>query len=120
MSPPGATGGPGHGSGDPGSGPLIAGVGGATVPVLIEESRVAPDYPETARLARVEADVILQAVICRDGTVGEMRVLRCSQPGFGFDEAAIDAVARWRYHPATQYGVPVDVYFTIVVEFALL
>jgi outer membrane biosynthesis protein TonB len=52
--------------------------------------------------------------------VGEIEVLRCLQPALGFEEAAIHAVAKWRYHPATHNGKPVSVYFTILVEFSLL
>ena len=91
-----------------------------TLPERIEASYVQPEYPELARLARVEADVVLQAVILRDGTVDETEVLRCTRLGFGFEESAVDAVRQWRYRPATQDGVPVDVYFTIRVEFSVL
>jgi protein TonB len=111
-----ATGPGGTGRGEP----MLAGAGGVTLPERIEESYVQPEYPELARLARVEANVVLQAVILRDGTVDEAEVLRCTRLGFGFEEAAADAVRQWRYRPATQDGVPVDVYFTIRVEFSLI
>jgi hypothetical protein len=38
--------------------------------------------------------------------VGEIEVLRCLQPALGFEEAAIHAVAQWRYHPAPTTGSP--------------
>lgn len=107
------------GAGRFGAEPVLAGVGGATMPERIEESYVKPEYPELARVARLEADIILQAVIHCDGSVGETRVLRCSQPGFGFEEAAVAAVRQWHYRPATQNGRPVNVYFTILVDFTL-
>ncbi len=100
--------------------PRLAGVGGVTNPVLIAESYVRPDYPEVARLARQEADVVLRAIITREGTVDSAEVLRCTRPAFGFEDAALVAVRRWRYLPATQDGEPVSVYFTILVEFELL
>jgi protein TonB len=87
---------------------------------LIEESYVRPEYPELARVARTCANVILQAIIYHDGTVGSCRCLRCTQQGYGFEENAIAAVTQWRYEPATQGGEPVDVYFTIYVDFELL
>jgi TonB family protein len=37
----------------------------------------------------------------------------------GFEEEAIEAIRQWRYEPGRQNGVPVDVYFTVVVEFVL-
>jgi len=51
--------------------------------------------------------------------VGEIQVLRSPGSKFGFDEAAIAAVKQWRYKPGLQNGKPVDVYFTIVVDFVL-
>jgi len=116
--PPAAVGLPG-GSGNA-AGPLIAGAAGVTPPVRIPESYVRPAYPVLAREARIEGDVILQAVIRRDGSVSEAEVLRCSQPGFGFEEAAVEAVTQWRYLPATQNDRPVAVYFTIFIEFELV
>lgn len=102
-----------------GSGPLIAGAPGVTVPELIPESKISPIYPEKARLARLAGRVILQAVIARDGTVDDVTVLRCDKAGVGFEEAAIRAVKHWHYRPAEQYGEPVDVYFTVTVDFVL-
>ena len=98
-------------------GPLLAGVAGITNPVLIDKQR--PNYPELARVARLEGTVILQAVVRRDGTVGELHVLRCTEPNMGFEEAAMDAVVQWLYEPATQDGRPVDVFFTVFVDFSL-
>jgi len=103
----------------PPSGPLVAGVGDVTNPVLIEATKVTPEYPELARQARLAGNCILQAVISKDGTVQDVKVLRVDKPGLGFEEAAIAAVEQWRYKPATQNGRPVDVYFTINVNFTL-
>jgi protein TonB len=101
------------------SGPLLAGVGDVTNPKIIEETKVQPEYPDLARVARVEGSVILQAIIHADGSVGDLQVLRCNRPGMGFEEAAVEAVRKWRYEPATQNGRPVEVYFTVFVEFKL-
>ena len=103
----------------PPSGPLMAGVGDVTNPVLIPESKVEPPFPEIARRARLTGNVILQAIIYKDGTVGDVEVLRCTRPNVGFEEEAVKAVEQWRYQPATQNGRPVDVYFTIQVSFEL-
>lgn len=103
----------------PATGPLMAGVGDVTKPVRIQESYVDPEFPELARQARMDGNVILQAIILRDGSVADAKVLRCSKPGMGFEEKAIEAVLQWRYEPATQSGRPVDVYFTVHVNFAL-
>ena len=104
----------------PPKGPVLPGVGGVSQPVLIPDSKVSPCYPEIARAARIEGNVVLQAVIHKDGSVGEITVLRCTQGYMGFEESAIEAVALWRYKPAIMNGKPVDCYFTVVVNFELL
>lgn len=103
----------------PTEGPLVAGVGDVSLPVLIEATRVQPEYPELARQAKVQGKVILQAVIFKDGSVGDIQVLQTPGEKLGFDEASVSAVIQWRYKPALQSGKPVDVIFTIVVEFTL-
>jgi protein TonB len=92
-----------------------------TNPEIIRATLRPPIYPELARVARLEASVILEAVIRADGTIGEIELLRCSRPHMGFEESAVEAVGQWRYEPARMAdGTPVDVYFTIVVDFELL
>ncbi|GAB4369076.1 MAG: hypothetical protein Kow0062_02710 [Acidobacteriota bacterium] len=103
----------------PQTGPLMAGVGGVTMPELIPGTRVEPEYPELARRARIEGKVFLQAVIRKDGTVGDIKVLKEPPGNLGFAEKAIAAVSQWRYKPATQNGRPVDVYMTVTVNFTL-
>ncbi len=91
-------------------------VGGAvSAPVVV--SRVLPGYPMMARSARVEGEVQLEAVIRRDGTVGDVKVVR-GLP-MGCTEAAIEALKHWRFRPGEYKGVPVDVYFTLAVDFTL-
>ena len=84
-------------------------------PKRIKESYVAPIYPEDAQ---GEARVVLEFVVRRDGSVGEVKVLKCDRPDLGFEEAAMEAARQWRYEPATALdGKPVDVHFTGIVEF---
>lgn len=101
----------------PVTGPLIAGVGGVSEPQLLE--KVEPEYPELARRARIQGRVILRAVIKKDGSVSEVEVLKVPAGNLGFSDAAVSAVKQWRYKPALQSGRPVDVYFTVVVNFTL-
>jgi TonB family protein len=97
--------------------PLYAGIGGVTNPELIQATKVPPRYPDAARKAKISGKVFLQAVVKKDGSVGDIQVLQSPGSKFGVDEAAIAAVKQWRYKPATQEGRPVDVYFEIVVDF---
>ena len=83
-------------------------------PILVE--KVQPDYPEVARQARLPGKVILEIVVDRAGHVELSRILKSDRL---FDQAAIEAVERWRYEPALQAGRPVKVYLTVVVDFRL-
>ena len=74
------------------------------MPKLIPETKSEPAYPEAARVARAQGHVILQAVITKEGRVGELELLRCDKPDLGFEQAAIAAVRQWRYQPATSGG----------------
>jgi TonB family protein len=53
----------------------------------------------------------------RDGSVGDVRVLRGL--GGGLDQRAVEAVRQWRFSPAHKQGVPVDVIVEVAVEFKL-
>ena len=90
-----------------------------TTPVIIESSKVRPEYPELARLARLEGAVVLRVVVHADGTVGDVRLEHCNRPGVGFEKAAIAAVRLWRFEAATRDGQPVDAYLEIEETFEL-
>jgi TonB family protein len=88
---------------------------GGSPPVLVEQ--VQPRYPATARRAGVEGRVILRAVIRRNGSVDDVEVIRDLPHGLG--EAAREAVEQWRFRPARYEGQPIDVYYTVTVNFRL-
>jgi TonB family protein len=105
--------GPGSGGGT-GGGPYRAG-SGITAPELLSE--VKPDYTEDARRRNLEGEVVLEIVVRRDGSVGNIRLLQGL--GGGLDQRAIEAVRRWRFAPARRHGTPVDVLVEVAVEFKL-
>ena len=82
-------------------------------PVLLV--KVEPSYPQVARRAGLGGHVTLRAVIAEDGSVEAVAVFGSTNPLF--DEAAVDAVSKWRYRPALMNGRPVRVYFSVVVNF---
>jgi len=100
-------------------GPRLAGFDGVSTPVLLPDGRVEPIYPAEAFLARIEGSVILDVVIRADGTIADVQVLRGNPQDEGFEEAAVEAVRKWRYRPATYRGEAVDVTFTVYLEFTL-
>jgi TonB family protein len=87
---------------------------GMTAPAPIRQPL--PAYTDQARKARVRGTVTLEGTVRKDGTVGNLRVLRGL--GSGLDESAMDTVAsQWKFKPATQAGVPVDVRAKFTLRF---
>jgi TonB family protein len=60
--------------------------------------------------------VILDAVIGTDGHVKDLKILKSVD---GLDDAATDAVSQWQYSQTVLNGAPVEVLFTITVNFTL-
>lgn len=81
-------------------------------------SNPAPVYPSLSRRLREEGVVLLEILIKDDGTVGEVR-LKTSSGHKRLDDTAAKAVAKWRYHPATQGGKTIDYWYEQPVEFTL-
>ena len=75
-----------------------------------------PVYPPLARQARIQGNVVLHAIIDKDGRVGELQVIS-GHPLLV--QAALDAVKNWRYQPTQLNGDPVEVDTTITVSFVL-
>jgi TonB family protein len=61
--------------------------------------------------------VIVECVIDRNGAVRDVKVLKPLP--FGLDQAAADAVRKWRFKPGTLNGQAVDVIFNLTVNFKL-
>jgi TonB family protein len=105
--------GPGTGGGI-GGGPYRPG-SGITPPRLLRE--VKADYTEDARRRGLTGEVVLEIVVRRDGSVGDVKLLQGL--GSGLDDRAIQAVRQWRFTPADRQGVAVDVIVEVGVEFRL-
>jgi TonB family protein len=105
----------GEGSGGgTGGGPFRPG-SGIEPPRLLREVRA--DYTEDARRRAIEGEVVLEIVVRRDGSVGDVKFLK--RLGAGLDERAVQAVRQWRFAPARRRGSPVDVIVEVAVEFKL-
>ncbi|MBL7691856.1 MAG: energy transducer TonB [Flavipsychrobacter sp.] len=75
-------------------------------------------YPEAARDAGIEGPVQIEFVVDEEGNVTQARVVRGI--GGGCDQEALRVVAgmpRWK--PGRQNGLPVKVFFNVVVKFRL-
>lgn len=78
----------------------------------------APIYPTQSRRLREEGTVMLEILVKSNGTVGEVK-LKTSSGYKRLDEAAMKAVARWRFVPATQGGNAIDYWYLQDLEFKL-
>jgi protein TonB len=85
---------------------------GVTSGLLIH--KVEPEYPAIARSARIQGQVVLEAIIAKNGTVQDLRVVS-GHPLLV--NAAISAVKQWRYRPYLLNGVPVEVETRVIVTF---
>lgn len=76
--------------------------------------RVAPVYPEAARRLQIRGDVLLNAVVRENGTIGKVEVVKGNAM---LTRAALDAVHRWRYEPCRLNGTPVEAPVSIRLHF---
>ncbi|HCE02160.1 MAG TPA: hypothetical protein DEQ98_02870 [Acidobacteria bacterium] len=121
----GAGGGIGPGQGD-GLGPGVGGGSGGGVyrpgngvetPQPLRQVR--PNYTSEAMRAKIQGEVIIEAVVLPDGTVGDVKIVRSLDTNFGLDEEAVKAARQWRFRPGTRFGDPVAVLVTIALTFTL-
>jgi protein TonB len=85
------------------------------MPVLVSIPRV--EYPAIAREAGVDGTVIVHALVDKDGTVRETRVVRKVHPLL--DDVAERAVSKAMFTPAVQASKPVAVWAAVPVVFRL-
>jgi len=94
------------------------GIGGTdrdVIPVV----RVPPDYPVREQTRGIEGWVQIQFSVTATGMVRDPVVV-AAEPRGVFDEAALKAIARWRYNPRIDGGVAVErVGLQTVIRFQL-
>jgi len=79
-------------------------------------SQVKPEYPQLARDAGVDGQVLVQALIGKDGKVKDTKVVK-SIPML--DAAAVTAVKQFVFKPALANNKPVVVWVAVPVKFSL-
>jgi len=79
--------------------------------------RVEPFYPPAAVIARLQGLVILEALVDRDGTVVDVKVLRSA--GSVLDREALTAVRQWRYAPLVLNGQRLRFVATVILSFSV-
>lgn len=91
--------------------PDLTGITEGSLIQLIE-----PVYPEQARAAGIEGDVVLQATI---GKTGDLENLRTISGDPALQAAALDAVKQWKYEPYRFNSEPIEIKTTITFKFRL-
>ncbi len=98
------------------SAPKYAPPGGAdTEPVMLGEVKI--PYPDDAKKNEIEGSVRLKVTLDPAGQVTEVAVI--SGPGYGLNEAAREALRRFRFKPATKGGEAVGYTFVYTYTFLL-
>jgi TonB family protein len=78
-----------------------------------EEAR----FSDEALKKRIEGAVIISVLVGKDGMPSDLKIVRGL--GYGLDENALAAVARYRFQPATKNGVPVATRIPVEISFRL-
>jgi TonB family protein len=78
-----------------------------------------PTYPFLAMAKGIESSLMLQVFVDKYGYVRRVSVLKCTQPGYGFEEAAIAAANASWYKPAEFNGKPIGVWIEYGMKFVL-
>lgn len=92
------------------------GEAGVVAPQLVHQTE--PRYTADAMRAKIQGDVVVEAIVMPDGTVGKVRVVESIDP-YGLDDEAIKAVKQRSYRPATLNGQPVSALVTPTLTFRL-
>jgi TonB family protein len=80
------------------------------------EHSVAPVYPEVARRAGIEGDVVMRVYVSSSGRVTEIKILD-GPPVLA--RAAVQAVQLWQYQAPRMNGRPANIVTSLVVSFRL-
>ncbi len=81
--------------------------------------QVPPRYPRGARMRGISGWVRLEMVVREDGSVRDVRVVEAEPERGIFDQEAIRALTRWRFHPQMQEGRAIPALATITIQFQL-
>ena len=117
---------PSPGSGQPGAGRVasapsrdVGSTGAITQSARPQGGyQVKPGYPATPRRLGIQGTTMLRVHVLVDGRVGDVLVQETAgHPDL--DQAAAEAVRRWRFDPARRGNDPVDMWVLLPVEFRL-
>lgn len=68
--------------------------------------RMNPQYPFEMRRSGLKGEVLVEFIVDTKGQVRDPFIVRSSHPGF--EQAALDAVLKWKFKPGKKAGAPVN------------
>jgi protein TonB len=77
--------------------------------------KVDPKYPPQLQLEKVQGEVVLYAIIRKDGTVDSIQLVRGLDPEL--DQDAMEALSRWTFRPGSRLGAPVELVAIVHIPF---
>jgi TonB family protein len=80
------------------------------------DHRVAPFYPPIAKAARIQGTVVFQVQV---GTTGKIESMKVVSGPLMLQQAAIDCLKQWTYHPFERSGKPVVATGSVSIMFSL-
>ena len=81
------------------------------------KSKVDPEYPERAKIAEKQGDVVLETTVNEQGI--PVDIVASTQLGYGLEEAAIEALKKTTFYPAVWRGEPIATRVTITYTFRI-
>jgi protein TonB len=109
----------------PASGPVVAAKPATTPPDSVTQTarpqggyQVRPAYPSAPRRLGIQGTTMLRVHVLADGRIGDVRVEH-SAGHPDLDQAAMEAVRRWRFEPARRGADAVAMWVLLPVEFRL-
>ena len=77
--------------------------------------KVDPKYPPELRTSHVDGEVVLYAIIRKDGSVDSIQLVHSVDANL--DANAMEALAQWKFRPAEKHGEPVDLEAVVHIPF---
>jgi TonB family protein len=94
--------------------PAVSAPANVTAASIVDQP--APEYPPEARDKLIQGEVVLHAIIDKEGKISKVQVLSGDDM---LAKAAVEAVRQWRYKPMLVDGEAREVDTTITVTFSL-
>jgi periplasmic protein TonB len=95
-----------------------SGEGGSFTSLPTGGYQVKPRYPDSARRQGIEGTVVVKAYVTEQGRVEQAQVEQ-SAGHPDLDQAAVEAVGRWRFEPARRGRQPMAMWVSVPVKFVL-